>query len=213
MTVRPILFNTEMVRATLNGLKTETRRVIKNKALKNIEIAEQLGEIFGIEDSKSKISSYFQKYCPFGAIGDQLFVQETYGSKIRSLGGTPHKSFVYKADNPNEIAYYDCNGKGYPVRWKPSSRMPRKASRILLEIVNIRVERLHEISDEDAKAEGFDKSKVDSTKQNNCSHNPVLSFQRHWESIKGKESWKENPWVWVIEFKVKSVLIFSMGNF
>ena len=89
--------------------------------------------------------------------------------------------------------------------------MPRKASRILLEIVNIRVERLHEISDEDAKAEGFDKSKVDSTKQNNCSHNPVLSFQRHWESIKGKESWKENPWVWVIEFKVKGN--FQWGTF
>ncbi|EOD2408835.1 MULTISPECIES: hypothetical protein [Acinetobacter calcoaceticus/baumannii complex] len=213
MTVRPILFNTEMVRAILNGSKTETRRVIKNKLLKNIGIAEHLGEIFGIEDSKSKISSYFQKYCPFGAIGDQLFVQETYGSKIRSLGGTPHKSFVYKADNPNEIAYYDCNGKGYPVRWKPSSRMPRKASRILLEIVDIRVERLHEISDEDAKAEGFDKPKGVSTKQSYCSHNPVLSFQRHWESIKGKESWKENPWVWVIEFKVKNVLIFSMGNF
>lgn len=84
MTVRPILFNTEMVRAILNGSKTETRRVIKNKLLKNIGIAEHLGEIFGIEDSKSKISSYFQKYCPFGAIGDQLFVQETYGSKIEA---------------------------------------------------------------------------------------------------------------------------------
>ncbi|MDH2636087.1 hypothetical protein QDS01_14300 [Acinetobacter nosocomialis] len=213
MTVRPILFNSEMVRAILNRSKTQTRRIIKGKVQKKIDIAEHLGEFFGLEDSKSQISSYFQENCPFGAIGDQLFVQETYSTKIRSLCGTPHETFVYKADNPNEIAYYDCNGKGYPVRWKPSSRMPRKASRILLEIVGIRVERLHEISDEDAKAEGFDKSKVDSTKQSNCSHNPALSFQRHWESIKGKESWKENPWVWVIEFKIKQEIIFSMGNF
>ncbi len=213
MITRPILFSSEMVKAILNGSKTQSRRIIKNKVLKNIEIAENLGELFGIEGTKSRISSYFQKYCPLGAIGEQLFVQETYGSKIRSLGGTPHKSFVYKADNPKEIAYYDCNGKGYPVRWKPSSRMPRKASRILLEIVDIRVERLHEISDEDAKAEGFDISKSDSTKQSNSSHNPVLSFQRHWESIKGKESWNENPWVWVIEFKVKQEIFFSMGNF
>ncbi|HAV4169384.1 TPA: hypothetical protein ACGIL0_003996, partial [Acinetobacter baumannii] len=211
--VRPILFNSEMVRAILNGSKTQTRRIIKSKVQKKIDIAEHLGQFFGLEDSKSQISSYFQKICPFGAIGDQLFVQETYGTKIRSLGGTPHESFVYKADNPNEIAYYDCKGKGYPVRWKPSSRMPRKASRVLLEIVDIRVERLHEISDVDAKAEGFDKPKTDSTMQSNNSHNPVLNFQKHWEAIKGKESWNENPWVWVIEFKVKQEIIFSVGNF
>ncbi|MFU0452720.1 hypothetical protein ACMZ5C_20165, partial [Acinetobacter baumannii] len=111
MTVRPILFNSEMVRAILNGSKTQTRRIIKSKVQKKIDIAEHLGQFFGLEDSKSQISSYFQKICPFGAIGDQLFVQETYGTKIRSLGGTPHESFVYKADNPNEIAYYDCKGK------------------------------------------------------------------------------------------------------
>ncbi len=61
----------------------------------------------------------------------------------------------------------------------------------MLEIVDIRVERLREICDEDAKAEGFDKPKNDSTKQSNCSHKSVLSFQRHWESVKGKQSWKE----------------------
>ncbi|ENU55570.1 hypothetical protein [Acinetobacter baumannii] len=205
MTVRPILFNSEMVRAILSGNKTQTRRVIKPQpTLSQSSGFNWKGHSYGINSTyKGTIKNFVDsnQVCPFGKVGDQLFVQETYGTKIRSLGGTPHESFVYKADNPNEIAYYDCKGKGYPVRWKPSSRMPRKASRILLEIVDIRVERLHEISDVDAKAEGFDKPKTDSTMQSNNSHNPVLNFQKHWEAIKGKESWNENPWVWCISFR------------
>lgn len=82
MTVRPILFNSEMVRAILNGSKTQTRRIIKSKVQKKIDIAEHLGQFFGLEDSKSQISSYFQKICPFGAIGDQLLFKRRMAPKL-----------------------------------------------------------------------------------------------------------------------------------
>lgn len=209
MTVRPILFNSEMVRAILNGNKTQTRRVIKPQpTLSQSSGFNWRGHSYGINSTyKGTIKNFVDsnQVCPFGKVGDQLFVQETYGTKIRSLGGTPHESFVYKADNPNEIAYYDCKGMGYPVRWKPSSRMPRKASRILLEITNISLELLNNISEESAKAEGIVETikgwKPYQASKRLCS-SPELAFKLLWEQYKGSKSWNENPWVWVIEFKV-----------
>lgn len=209
MITRPILFSTGMVQAILSGSKTQTRRIIKPQpTLSKSSGFNWNGHSYGINSTyKGTIKNFVDssKVCPYGMVGDQLFVQETYGTKIRSVGGTPHKSFAYKADNPKEIAFYDCNGKGYPVRWKPSSRMPRKASRILLEITNISLERLNDISEEGAKAEGVVQThkgwKPYLAHKQFCT-SPELAFKLLWEEYKGSKSWNENLWVWVIEFKV-----------
>lgn len=209
MITRPILFSTEMVQGILSGSKIQTRRVIKPQpTLSQSSGFNWKGHSYGINSTyKGTIKNFVDCFnvCPYGMVGDQLFVQETYGTKIRSVGGTPHESFAYKADNPKEIAYYDCHGKGYPIRWKPSSRMPRKASRILLEITNISLEPLNSISDKDAKAEGVVPAlqvwKPYPTSKR-YSSSPELAFKLLWEEYKGSKSWAENPWVWVIEFKV-----------
>jgi hypothetical protein len=171
MNEKPILFNTEMVKAILEGRKTQTRRIIKDYPL--------------IVANLSK--------CPFGKIGDRLWVRETFW-----LGDAVY----YKANElPGILEYKDLQVK--KTKWKPSIHMSRYLSRINLEIVNIRAERLQDIAEEGAKAEGvvenhgsfhwFYQSSIYNVFRRN--------FALLWESVYGKDSWENNPYVWVVEFR------------
>lgn len=177
MKERPILFSGEMVRAILDGRKTQTRRVIKPQ-----------GEPYTIEDVDVL-------KCPYGIPGDRLWVRETFAD-LRGMG-FGHK-WAYRADTP-EGSESDRIRIGYGVRWKPSIHMPRWASRITLEITDIRVERVQDITYIDAKAEGveYEKGYTD----------PREAFATLWNSINAKRDygWAMNPWVWIIEFKGEAV--------
>ena len=165
---KPILFNTEMVRAILDGRKTQTRRVVDLK--KYPQYPDKL-------DSLDAIFSTFpcQSGCPFGQVGDRLWVRETWATDDR-------KNFFYRADGET----YNAG-----LKWKPSIHMPRAASRITLEITGVRVERLQDISEEDAIAEGI-------PYQGNA-FDTIGAFSDLWNSIYG--TWDQNPWVWVIELE------------
>jgi len=174
---RPILFKGEMVRALLEGRKTQTRRVVK------VDVANCCTHQCGGK-SEAALS-----HCPYGQPGDRLWVRETFHPMKSSKGPASYRATWPKDDEtPDE-------------GWKPSIHMPRWASRITLEIVAVRVERLQQISNEDCFAEGLP---ADTTKGNRTWYADL------WESINGKGSWNVNPWVWVVEFKrVESVGVES----
>lgn len=208
MKERPILFSSEMVRAILDGRKTQTRRVINPQSLL---------------DNKTRVTACYE--CPYGAPGDSLWVREScqiYGHWVKNghtkSGAQRWKfsihaskrvlyagSFVKSPSNKTQLGFYK----------RPSIFMPRWASRILLEVTDARVERVQEISDEDAIKEGI---------QDVChcgdyieghgyhsGHSPtpmdgyaVNEFSILWDSINAKRghSWESNPWVWAISFKM-----------
>lgn len=194
---RPILFSAPMVRAILDGGKTQTRRVIRNQPIasngrnkfdftnySDDEGANQYWTNKGFWHAKSQ----------YGKPADKLWVKETFKEYNDWL-------YVYKADGEDTL-YSN-------IAWKPSIFMPRKASRILLEITNIRVERLQDISEADAIAEGIElETGTAHWKNYDASRGgwrywecPIQSYRTLWESINGNGSWDLNPWVWVIEFK------------
>lgn len=166
MKERPILFSGPMVRAILSGAKTQTRRVVKGVAL------EWLAEGFTPEF----VASPDNYVCPYGQSCDRLWVRETFWQP-RDKSET-----LFKADG----AILGCG------KWKPSIHMPRWASRITLEIVSVRVERLNDISEQDARAEGA--PPLDATGYRG-------GFFHLWQSINGHDSLDANPWVWVVEFR------------
>ncbi|HEP9226275.1 TPA: hypothetical protein VDV27_001086 [Pseudomonas aeruginosa] len=184
---RPILFNDQMVRAILEGRKTVTRRVVKDTGLYAIDAA-----IHG-NDVALREREALSTRCPYGEPGDRLWVRETWGLQVRSYGGGAGEFIVYRATNPDAIYCRSSEGREYPVKWKPSIHMRRHSSRILLEITAVRVERLQDISDPGALAEGVSHSEMHS------GDSLVDVFARLWESIGG--DWAANPWVWVVEFK------------
>lgn len=198
MKERPIIFNADMVRAVLDGRKTQTRRIVKwrglneglNLQFSGLRASKEPGG--WLIESNSRTSSEWRCQptpCPFGAVGDRLWVRETFGFEIRSVGGSPHEQLVYRASKPDAVRLYECNGKPQPVKWTPSLHMRRKHSRITLEITGVRVERLQDISAEDAADEGIE------------GRAKMHDFGVLWSSIYGDDSWQANPWVWVIEFK------------
>ncbi|HEJ8096843.1 TPA: ASCH domain-containing protein [Serratia marcescens] len=218
MKERPVIFNGEMVRAIIDGRKTQTRRVMKpqpepcyrgghwwpSNAFKTmLHIEEQM------QNGQGGWKGLAGDACPFGQIGDRLWVRETFmdltGTGIEATTGK-FEGFAYRADTPAG-SYGDEVRKDYGLKWTPSLHMPRKACRILLEITAVRVERLNDISQEDAQAEGMeltgwipsysnpDNAGFDET------FTPYDNFAMLWESIYGAESWIANPWVWVIEFR------------
>lgn len=223
MKERPIIFSAPMVRAILDGRKTQTRRVIKSPA-RNMqkqghEVIKRNPDndpwykdyIWSMRVDGGSWADYkherFLQLCPYGAIGDKLWVRETFGSSIRNLGGTPHEKLVYKADNPNEAYCYSSEGAEIPIKWKSPIFMPRWASRITLEITNLRVERVQDISCDDANAEGV-QAWVESFANREIYHEngnlkgyPVTAYKRLWEQINGAGSWDANPWVWIIGVK------------
>ncbi|OWF79180.1 hypothetical protein B4900_10935 [Yersinia rohdei] len=201
MNEKPILFNAEMVNAILSGRKTQTRRIIREKTLHLFDVAASAGECHSLELCDERSQSYYLEFCQLGQPGDQLWVRETFGKYRAAPSG-----FVYRADGE-----LPC---GDPERWTPSIHMPRWASRINLLITGVRVERLQDISEQDALAEGLKTGKFGNENNwqdgfympgdNQPHFSAKLAFRELWDSIYGQkegENWQANPWVWVIEFE------------
>jgi hypothetical protein len=185
---KPILFNGEMVRAILEGRKTQTRRVVKPQPPDKHDFVD-------IDDGDfwfSGMTAYNAGPCPYGQPGDRLWVRETWMSDpyINSVGST-----IYRATETELDRYNGHN-------WKPSIFMPRVRSRLTLEIVRVRVERLQRISEEDALSEGTRRFNMPVGNMADC---PSYrdAYKCLWESINGKGSWAKNTWIWVIEFTVQ----------
>ncbi|EAN1243730.1 hypothetical protein RCU45_13350 [Escherichia coli] len=181
---RGMIFNDEMVRAILGGNKTQTRRIVEEKFYGRAVAAELLA-----------------KHCPYGQPGDRIWVRETYRVHGKA---TDVATLVYRAsvrnswtEQTHRVPVEVCN-KPVSEKWTPSIHMPRWASRILLEITDVRVERLHDMSEADAKAEGATPATYKITPPEAVYR---VGFGDIWRSIYGQDNWLSNPLVWVIEFK------------
>ncbi len=231
----PILFSGDMVRAILEGRKTQTRRVVKPQPC---EMNVWHGAIYDGEIDLKKTPCMEPKKCPYGVPGDRLWVRETWadtngesGPMISYRAGGDR--FLIEESYPVEYSKYPgctfsmwCGDlrRGAPYHaWRPSIFMPRWASRITLEITGVRVERVQDISEEDAKAEGIEwtdegplhahitfleKGVMTPVGSRDCniSRNFVTSkeaFSCLWDFLSNPgEKWEDNPWVWVIEFRM-----------
>jgi len=195
MKERPILFSGPMVRAILDGTKTQTRRALKPQPIYTGRAKDYEWDARGqvgfvpIRDAR--------EFGPYGIPGDRLWVRETWVHGLTDLGQAP--------------VYYRADGEDDTTLWRPSIYMPRRLSRITLEIKDVRVERLQDISENDAKSEGicYDynvdpigpcKWRVPGT--NMGVDSPKGAFSTLWDSIATNFSrWEFNPWVWVVEFE------------
>lgn len=218
MKERPILFNSEMINALLNGPKTETRRVIKPQPNEDVIKHFSNYEYRNIKDNIWKGFSDKQGFvptikCPFGKVGDQLWVRETYLKK-----GNEFHSYVADYDD-NMFKSTEPMGKALKAKMYkriPSIYMFRKYSRIQLEITEIKVEGVQDITEDGARNEGIH-SEHDGThswfKNYNLKEEQAMfkypsgaikSFKSLWNSINEKRgySFESNPWVWAVKFKV-----------
>ena len=209
---RPILFSAPMVRAILEGRKTVTRRALNQRVLKNIGYGVQLGECHELPSEgplHTNSIGYYTDFCPYGQPGDRLWVRETFKT---STDCRPQidEPYIYAAD---------LNSDGFQkwaARWKPSIHMPRAASRILLEITDVRVERLQDGDGETAFESRYVAEGIHRIHHGDGEHyyhpfksepgpgnciDPIDAWRELWVSINGAESWNANPWVWVVEFK------------
>lgn len=214
-----MIFNGEMVRAILNGRKTQTRRIMKVQPVLNGSFYEVYGA--GWVQSMKSVPAIpghsLASNCPFGLVGDRIWVRETWGVVSHELD-EDGRIQPWNPDRPATAIHEMPFGSGYYTGhaiyaadgdftwgdddgyedgrscWKPSIHMPRAACRILLEVTGVRVERLNSISEVDAEAEGV----------TDTGYGDLLvdGYRYLWKSIYGEESWQANPWVWVIEFKV-----------
>jgi hypothetical protein len=217
---RPMLMSGGMVRALLDGRKTQTRRIIKSQPTSDVERCARIALMPPASNGATHELRWMPGMlevprCPYGQPGDRLWVRETWAAKPEYDHLPPREipttAKIYRAAD-QELGMLNC------TKHRPSISMPRWASRITLEITGVRVERLQDISKEDAKAEGV---------QPNCSmldhsgcgdhgneyihymrsaddfpaFSALESFQSLWQSINGPDSWDANPWVWVVEFR------------
>jgi len=212
MKERPILFSGEMVRAILEGRKTQTRRVVKKidqkcdglKFIRKNEYAMIWNKNPEVEKKyvpKGGLLEIAHIHCPFGQPGDQLWVRETWAHDdpdCQNIHCENIDHIWWKANEIKLVADSFCGS----ARWHPSIHMPRWASRILLEVVSIRVERVQEIDMNGIIAEGIHESYV-ATVESGIINPPLHAFRKLWDSINEKRgySWEVNPWVWVVEFK------------
>ncbi len=201
ITERPILFQTDMVRAILEGRKTQTRREIKGQPTGD--------ESINLKDLYNHNPEYFYEICKYGKPGDLIWVRETWAGW--------EDLTIHKAQTFDTSMWFTTEGRKIPysdMKWKPSIHMPKVASRIWLMVEEVRVERLNDIIQKDAIAEGIFPhlcpiNGVDVLGYKNYFHgmlptSPRLSFFSLWESINGKESLDKNSWVWVVQFRVLS---------
>ena len=196
MKYRPILFGGPMVKATQEGRKTQTRRVIKPQFNHKWGSGVRNGDDrYSVHvDIPNSDGTWKWLYCPYGQVGDRLWVKETFFPLSVDPVNVP-LGIKYRADND-----FDPHKECYGCSWRPSIHMPRWASRITLENTNIRVERLNSISEQDAIAEGAEPNN-EIMPSAGCPH--IVGFSYLWDSINGKKyPWESNPLVWVVEFKV-----------
>ena len=181
----PILFSTAMVQALLEGRKTQTRRIVKSRHESGqfqISRNKSSGQITSINsldwDERDCEKDIF---CPYGNVGDVLWVRETsIQTQVPTKNGIVTE-FIYKAD-----------GESVPgAPWKPSIFMPKAACRLFLKVTDVSVERLQDISEGDAVAEGIDSD-------GGWENPPTERFCNVWQKINGPDSWDANPWVWVV---------------
>lgn len=215
MKERPILFSAPMVRAILEGRKTQTRRAIRKQFAADAEPAEvpatspegwQISGHSGLwwDDTGACIDDAIR--CPYGMPGDRLWVRETWAPEQIDADAMT----MQEVSDSVRMPAYRADFAGNPAyKWRPSIHMPRWASRILLEITAVRVERLQDISQDDAKAEGVEQmGACPGLRLYRNYLDPMTGYIRPddaflslWNSINGARSWDANPWVWVVEFK------------
>ncbi|HEI6940564.1 TPA: hypothetical protein ACQQWR_002500 [Yersinia enterocolitica] len=226
MNEKPIFFNAEMVNAILSGRKTQTRRIMKVQPSEHFHpqtihgaidftahwytpgVIDKDGylqparkDVFGVADEDEGYT------CPLGAVGDQLWVRETFQGPLfdyeqmesyleDSAKFESHEYCVYKADGNTTPEFVDADDNLH-CKWRPSIHMPRWASRINLLITGVRVERLNTISTGDAMAEGY-------PAEREATGGPLdawLWFRELWDGIYPDNTFEVNPWCWVIEFE------------
>lgn len=189
-----------MVRAILEGRKTQTRRVVKLPSWST-----QDWDDFDPDEPSviCKTSGCMPDLpCPYGKPGDRLWVRETFYIDVPDDDPSRLDSTYYRADGEccQQIPECQCGDVGKP-KWRPSIFMPRWASRITLDITNVRVERLQDISEADAQAEGMDALATVAEIKDGQPHTYRTGFHILWDIINGKKyPWESNPFVWVIEF-------------
>lgn len=201
MKERPIIFNLKMVSAVLDGRKTQTRRPIKADA--PIQVTESGRPLF-----YDKYGRRTKPRCPFGQVGDRLWVREAFAVVPRTAyAQSDGVQQLMRPDDDHDAAVFRAGWERSAPKWKPSIHMPRWASRVLLEITGIRVQQVQSISEADAIAEGVEKIgnryKGYMPLNTGKEYSPATaktSFSQLWETIYG-ESWSRNDWVWVVEFK------------
>jgi hypothetical protein len=230
MREHPLLMKGPLVRATLEGRKTQTRRPVKPQPSDDI-VDVEYDDIADLwlgntkEDNDLGFCSSWTARCPLGRTGDRLWVRETWA-------WPGEEEFIYRADQWAEdmVAKWKTDPNYPQVKWSPSIHMPRRACRLVLPLVSVRVERVQDITEEDAIAEGvphnsdrpIDKSwcaaccghgiverfALGMVSVDDCSecNSAKKLFRNIWISIYGQESWDANPWAWVAEWKEIPVL-------
>lgn len=220
MKERGVIISGDMVRAILDGSKTQLRRVIRptiRSADSSFELHQQADAswlpLHTFNESSFDKSGYERPIkCPLGQPGDRLWVREAFRVHSRA---SDVATLVYRASTrqswtqaTHRVPVALCDRPAEVEKWTGSNHMPRWASRITLEITRVRVERLQDISEADAVAEGVppaadllpDHPGTFLTPKGDFA-SAAVAFQRLWESIYGNDSWQANPWVWVVEFK------------
>lgn len=217
MKTKPILFSTPMIKAILDGSKTQTRRIMNDQPQNNLLYC-GTGKKYWAENPDDLSAKYYK--CPY-EIGQILWVRETWrivrwnvgdpfkiqfkdGSVINNIYLNEERAIDYNIQSTDQCidagltSNHDCffhfDLKDCPTKWRPSIFMPKEAARIFLKVINVRVERLHDISESDAIAEGIIIEKTPFIE-------PANAFASLWQSINGKKSWAQNPFVWVYEFE------------
>lgn len=208
----PVLFRGPMVRAILEGRKTQTRRPVKGWALEWLQPGMFTPEYVALPSNHAS---------PFGFAGDQLWVRETWGVGTRPdpyegwVDGIEYRADCHYLDDHDLLPLNrvtppdDVDLDTYAGKWRPSIHMPRWASRLQLGVTGIRVERLQDMSDVDADAEGFDGDYPTRAfpeyfpgNAEDYAHLTIPQcFGRIWDALAGPGSWDANPWVWVVEFE------------
>lgn len=209
---RPILFNGDMVRAVLDGRKTQTRRIVKPQPVEWRPGSWSWPAAFTTEKPYPWTLAWHEPHrpetigtCPFGEPGDRLWVRETWsdfcplwehwcGCGTEQMQAERHRR-IYRADGEPE------GRVGWRGKWVPSIHMPRWASRLTLDVVSVRVERLQDITEADALAEGFAPGTEDLLGGAVARLSARDYFQNTWQEIYGFASWDANPWVWVVAFR------------
>lgn len=199
MAIKPILFNTEMVRANLDGRKSCTRRLVKGFVPDNAIWGYTAFTPKGYISCRGTFADgYGEKFfkLPYQP-GDILYVRETWHKGL--------ERYMYRADYSDTEKFYR-NGKEIEMKWKPSIHMPKEAARIWLKVTDVRVERLQEITEVGIQKEGVEVDPKECAGKFDFISELFLLFQRLWDSTikksdRDRYGWNASPWVWVIEFE------------